>query len=352
MSLTVKHLNADASFLLTFEPVPHFPPSPGFSSNPFTIVLDPWLAGASKIWHPKFSLSTHRQPSCFSSLADILEPDLVIISQNKTDHCHEATLKQLPACGTKTVILAEAAAAKTIRGWKHFDPSRVVTLPNWEDPRKVTKDTIHRITLPPLTPTGVPGEVTVAYIPQKYDLTGLHSAIGITYRPPTSSSFLHNELTPPASPKSFQSTFSSPSDRALSVIYSPHGCNYASLYPYTTSHLVSEAALPLTALLHCFDKVQNPWWLGGNICAGFPTGKDIAMKLCAKAWISAHDEDKNTTGWASKRIETTRFGRDAVEEVVSPRSEKFPERRTGTEAVILDIGGEMRLGSGMDLIRC
>jgi hypothetical protein len=156
-------------------------------------------------------------------------------------------------------------------------------------------------------------------------------------------------LTPPGTPQSANSTFNaSGSNRALSVIYSPHGCTYKTLAPYITSHLVSEAALPLTALLHCFDKVNNAWYLGGNICSGFPGGLEIAQNLCARAWISAHDGEKDTKGIATKKIVVKKYDREEVESVISPRSEKFPNKRTGTEAVVLKPGEEIVLSQAMD----
>jgi hypothetical protein len=111
---------------------------------------------------------------------------------------------------------------------------------------------------------------------------------------------------------------------------------------------VAEAALPLTALLHCFDRVTNAWYLGGNICTGFPGGLEIAQNLCARAWISAHDEDKDTKGLATKKIVIKKYDREEVESIVSPRSEKFPHKRKGTEAVVLKSGEEIRLSQTME----
>ncbi|KAG9235765.1 hypothetical protein BJ875DRAFT_259750 [Amylocarpus encephaloides] len=345
MSLTVKHLNSDASFLLEFQPITHFPPSPRPSHRGFTILLDPWISGPSKIWHSKFSISRHRAPACVSSLTELPEPDLVIISQDKSDHCHQETLTQLPASGGKTIFLAEPAAAKTIRGWKYFDANKVVTLPRWEDPRACKPSTVHRVPIPAMSPSGIKGEVTITYMPQKVEMTRLHSAIGITYRPPTAPEPL--PLTPPSSPYSGQTASSSPPDGAMSVIFSPHGCSYKTISPYVTSHLIAEAALPLTALLHCFDRVSNAWYLGGNICSGFPGGLEIAQNLCATAWISAHDGDKETKGFASSKIVVEKYDREQVESVISPRSDKFPNHRTGTEAVVLQPGEEKTWSRGI-----
>ncbi|EMR81409.1 hypothetical protein BcDW1_9909 [Botrytis cinerea BcDW1] len=359
MSLTVKHLNNDASFLLTFSPISPFPPSPGGPGrheSSFTILLDPWISGPSKIFHHKFSISHLNSPSCISSLTELPEPDLVIISQDKTDHCHEETLKQLSPDGSKTLILAEPGAAKTIKRWKYFSPSKVVPLKRWEDPRLRRPDSILRIPVPPQSLNGTAGEVTIAFLPQKNDLTGLHNAIGITYRPPTlSKSFFdpaeNAYATPPSSPNSIASTLFNPTERALSVIFSPHGCTYNTLAPYASSHLVSQAALPLTSLLHPFDRISNPWYLGGNIISGFPGGVSIAQNLCAKTWISAHDGDKTSTGMATWSIKSEKWEKEDVESVVSPRSENFSEKKgTGTEVLVLASGEGVRLVHGSDVL--
>ena len=408
MALTVKHLNGDASFLLSFEPVPrtratHPPP------RPFLVLLDPWIVGPSKIFHAKISTTTHKEAACVSSLQELPEPDLVIISQHKSDHCNEATLKQLPASGTKTIILAEPNSARTIRSWKYFDKDKVRTIPKWGDPHGSTRECVVRVPVPPQVEGGEPGEITVAYIPQRRDISGLHAAIGVTYRPPptpassssvTASGKMASRsrtslLSPPTSPRLRKSygnlptifsgwtanreqsatsdlspsspvspglaspispglsslrsvrsassipfsiasdttsgtaltaytyiapilgtTLLSPTlggeDRTLSIIFSPHGISYSSLHSYAASHLAAEAALPLTALLHCFDNVSNPWWLGGNILLGAPAGTETAGRLGARAWISAHDGDKEVKGLATGLLRTRKWHRDEV----------------------------------------
>ncbi|KAG4438534.1 hypothetical protein IFR05_006008 [Cadophora sp. M221] len=347
MSLTVKHLNSDASFLLTFQPLLSFPPPPGQSPSTFTVVLDPWLAGPSKFLHSKFSISRHKAESCIASLNQLPEVDIVVISQDKSDHCHKETLTQLPRSGGKTLILAEPSAAKVIRGWKYFAPEKVINLPKFEDPRSGKKSNIYRIPIPSTSSNGHPGEVTVTFLAQKPDITRVHTAIGITYRPPYNFD-TSLEMTPPATPKS-QSFSSTYSDQALSVIHAPHGCTYKTIERYATSHLIEQAALPLTALLHCFDRIQNAWYLGGNICSGLPGGQRIAQGLCAKVWISAHDGEKELKGMANKKIVVQKFEREEVESVISPRSPKAPTKRSGTQAVVLDVGEEIHLSSSMNL---
>jgi hypothetical protein len=395
MALTIKHLNSDASFLLSFEPV-YADPVRGFMviPKPFTILLDPWITGPSKIFHSKISITTHKNPPCISSLAELPEPDLVIISQHKSDHCNEATLRQLPATGTKTLILAEPASARLIKSWKYFDQDKIRTIERWEDPRTTGKSTVLRIPVPAVTPGGQQGEVTVSWIPQKRELVCLHGCIGITYRPPPSRSYaklaslgppataittppvtprsratfpaslstsnLHQMMppSPPISPRSLRSVQSastllslSPSFprtppnpcQPISLLFSPHGIHYAHLAPYVTGHLVAEAALPLTALLHCMDAVSNPWWLGGNICSGTLTGAEIANRLGARVWISAHDGEKEVRGLATGLLRTRRWGRAEVEGLVSPVSTPV---RTGDAAAA--AAGIRRVGSAVD----
>ncbi|KAI0456625.1 hypothetical protein F5B21DRAFT_146211 [Xylaria acuta] len=384
MALTVKHLNSDASFLLSFEPVIPESVADSVIPRPFTILLDPWLTGPSTIFHPRISITSHRHPACISSLTELSQPpDLVIISQHKPDHCNETTLRQLPARGT-TLILAEPASARIIRSWKYFDKEKIRIMERWEDPRITGKQSVIRIPVPPLQPSGQEGEVTVAFIPQKHDLAGLHGAVGITYRSPPTHDLIKQVtqatfLTPPSTPESYIQKFTvaegqfsvtaptgdtfllpptppmspvslispkslrsirsvstliaspthclySPSfrpatsqnekvlppspfshSRPISLIFSPHGIQYSYIAPYATSHLVAEAALPLTALLHCMDSISNPWWLGGNICAGVPYGAEIASKLGARLWISAHDGEKDVRGLATGLLKTRRW---------------------------------------------
>ncbi|KAI9881982.1 MAG: hypothetical protein M1823_006300 [Watsoniomyces obsoletus] len=387
MPLTVKHLNADTTFLLTFQPAFPNSPAPSFrfvsprtpttprtpsptSTASFSILLDPWLTGSTSIIHPKFARSQHRVPPCISSLRDISPPDLVIISQSKSDHCHEATLRQLPGdINSKTRILAHPTAAKVIRRWRHFPPEHIQSLRRY-DPRSTHREsTIHRIILPPLSYDGAPGEVTVTLMASPTDITGVHTAIGITYRPPTSTAVLVPfsatpvhllpPTPPPDSPRSFHSvsmsSYTAPSDRPISLIYSPHGVPYASVIePYARTHLVAEAALPLDVLFHSFDRVQNWWWLGGTIAAGVPGGAEIARSLLAKYWISAHDEEKEVGGVSTKPVKRKRYATEEAQDLMMAADGGDLHRKEGgkdksggnamdTEMVTLEPGEELHV---------
>ncbi len=357
MSLTVKNLNNDSTFLLKFAPTTQFPPSPGRSPGAFTILLDPWLSGPSTIYHPAFAVAHKTTISSISSLADIPEPDLVLISQNKPDHCHEDTLRQLRGDNSsKTQIIAEPGAAKRIRRWKHFHPDRVHAFEKFDVKKQ---SSIRRIEVPASTPYGTPGEVTITFIPAKMDISGLHNAIGITYRPPSSTqlfapSFAFDlPLTPPDSPRSHSTSTSTAStlvagpmrEKTMSLIYSPHGVSYPHIRPYAESHLVHEAALPLTVLLHSFDRVENPWYLGGNISAGSPGGLEIAQSLLAKTWISAHDEEKRNAGIAVKSTYTKRYSAEDVQRMLRGGEDFARPSKSGwrTEVVTMSVGQELRM---------
>ncbi|MCJ1465240.1 hypothetical protein MMC07_003856 [Pseudocyphellaria aurata] len=392
MSLNVKHINGDTTFLLAFSPLQEFPPSPCFQQPPgqFSILVDPWLSGPSLMWHAKFLLSKHTVPPCINNLSHIPEPNVVLVSQDKPDHCHEETLRQLDPSSTHTTILAEPAAAKKIRGMKHFNTAHIHALPAFSHRKP---ESIVRFFIPPLTTGGLSGEVTIAFIPSKLDVSGLHNAIGITYRPPTTSylnptrfpsplpsSYTTSESskpssrpqnfppTPPESPlatSNFSSTDSTavtspnsscwshshaslsmstssttstpyahiPAQKTISVIYSPHGVSYPPIRDYASSHLVSSAALPLTAFLHSFDRVQNPWWLGGNINAGLPGGVEIAKSLMTKCWVGAHDEDKENSGFSVIRAATRKYNRAEVQEMVGKETQ-VEELGVGEELVL------------------
>ncbi|OWP06984.1 hypothetical protein B2J93_7718 [Marssonina coronariae] len=350
MSLTVTHLNSDASFLLSFHPLPAFPTTPGQPAKPFNVVLDPWLSGSAKIFHSSFSIARHKFGASVASLTDLPDLDLVVVSQAKSDHCHKETLTQLPPRGGQTRILAEPGAAKIIRGWKHFAPEQVITLPRFEEPRPGKPAAVYRLPIASTALHARPGEITITFLAQKADLTRLHSAVGITYRAP--GDLPDPAPTPPATPTSSRLP-SHRGERALSVIHAPHGIAWKALEPYAATHLQPQGALPVTALLHCFDRIQNAWYLGGNICSGLPGGIEVAQRLQAQVWISAHDGEKEIQGLANRNLVVQKFARADVEKEVSPRADPFSRSRR-TEAVVLGVGEEMRLeprpvsGSGSD----
>ncbi|KAJ8607211.1 hypothetical protein MRB53_040471 [Persea americana] len=377
MSLHVTHLNGDASFLLHFSPPcasstskPNSTPSPSFPGS-FTILLDPWITPSpSYIYSKHFALTQRNVPACIESLADIPDPDLVICSQDKPDHCHRDTLLKLPR-NTGATVLGNACAARKILSWNHFSPDAVHSLPAYD----AKTNNVFRIPIPPFSPLGEPGEVTVALLQTRKDLTGLHNAVAITYRPPStplsspaSTAYVTLPPTPPTTPpalsissasSSASSTTSLPRisfplsgvhtrEKAISLLFSPHGVHsYDLVHTYATKHLMPQLALPLTALIHSFSRSSNPWFLGGNITAGCPGGVEIARNLGAKVWIGAHDEDKTNSGISVKGLKVEKFDVECVRRLLAEGgvvgSEKPAVGRGGacrTEIVELASGEE------------
>jgi hypothetical protein len=315
MCLTVKSLNGDTAFLLTFTPSLNRDSSTSYTIHPFTVLVDPWLAGPAEVFNRKFATVIQTTTPCISSLCELEQiPSAIIISQDQPDHCNKRTLCQLPS-GTCIPIFAAPGASKKIEKWKHFAPSSVIEMRKYNplDPR-----TIYRLAIPPSTPEGTAGELTIAFITEKWDISAVHTAIGITYRSPLEAissmptAPIPTLPTPPDSPMAPATLASKQNgppaspifvlqnleDKPISIIYSPHGVRHANIQTYTSSHLAAEGALPITALLHSFDRVDNPWYMGGNIARGAAGGVNITKNIPCRTWIAAHDADKEKSGVA------------------------------------------------------
>jgi len=308
MAVNIMHLNADTTFLLTF--------SADSDSNThschgtYSILIDPWLSGESVINHRRFGITRHNIPASIPHLSEIADPDLVIISQDKPDHCHQETLRQLRP-EQKTIIAAEPKAAKAIKKWNHFDPARIFGMPKY-DPQK--KFSLLRFFIPPLALGGEPGEVTVAFVPRKADVNGLHNAIGITYQAPTST----KTLATPARP------------RPLSILYTPHGVLVSDILPYVNNHLRNLSALPLTALLHSFSRLGLPWYFGGNILYGASNGILLAQSLKPNVWLGAHDEDKINKGFWVRKLKNEQRSVEEVGKMLCP-DQNYRRSRSDSE---------------------
>lgn len=367
--IRIKHINADACFLITC--LPSRAPETASDTYPgaFTILVDPWLSGPSMVWHSRFALTEHVVPACVDSLLDLPTPDLILVSQDKNDHCNQGTLTQLPA-DVNTLILGTGAAAKKIKSWKHFTGGQVHGLSRFDHRRQ---DSVFRIEVPALSEDGSAGEVTVALLAPKADLVGLHNALAVTYRAPSSrpamarnassrtqplsapttrtstpSLFLNKSRSSTPTASSLQScpTPQPNQERTISLLYSPHGVDLDPLVTsYASSHLLASSALPLTALIHCVDGIANPWYLGGTICSGSPSGIQIAKALGAEVWVGAHDEEKLNTG-LSLKLTFTKYDRAEIREKIAAgdvdENDLVEGRKAGvTELVELDPGQEI-----------
>ena len=175
----------DTTFLLTFTSSDTGLTEYQRNLSQLNVLVDPWIEGPSTIFHRMLAYSKRTRPACIRHISEIRpQPQIILISQDKPDHCHEQTLKQLPPDLRGTVIIAQANAAKRIRGWKYFDESKIWSFSSYSPSRP---DTIYDLRLPldPDARTLVqPGQITLAFMPAKFDIAGVHNAIGITYRAP------------------------------------------------------------------------------------------------------------------------------------------------------------------------
>ena len=76
--------------------------------------------------------------------------------------------------------------------------------------------------------------------------------------------------------------------------------------------------------------------MGGNVNKGLPGGVEIAQNLMARCWISAHDEDKENTGLAVKKIRTRKYTRDECQDMIR-------QTKAGTSVQTLGVGREVYL---------
>ena len=398
MALRVQHLNADTTFLLNFAP-PFAPDKPATRfPGDFTILIDPWLNGSSSVFHPSFQVSHHVVEPAITSLKEIRKNvDMIVISQDKPDHCHRDTLCSLPR-NSKISILATPAAAKKIKSWRHFDTNCIRVMKPYNPS---VADSIVNIPLPGYgCASSGQGRVTIAHIPTKRDMTGLHNAVGITYQPPSSVFTLNTQHgryesgstvqlsangvsrpstaprtrtcsdPPPCTPLDWTSRsyrdrpagkapdsdhlrvdsgiVPSPTnnEKTLSVIYTPHGLAPHLIKPYLTNHLSTLGALPVLALFHSMTAESNPWFMGGKVALGAPGGVELAKAVGGvQYWISAHDEEKENLGLATKWCKTRRYGLEEVKTLLTEAAQgKTTVMRLGVgEKVMLLVKREEKL---------
>lgn len=249
MIVHVHPLNADTSFLITITEEKRLKPL-------FTIVIDPWLFGDSPTYHRLFSNQFHTIPAHIDSLLRLdPAPDVVLVSQNKTDHCHEDTLRELPSTAK---IFAVKDAHSTIKSWKHFEDVTVIN-----DYRQTKKENF--IKFPG-------GEIALASLPASgvHEITGLHSALSLR---------ISREAADGAEPEK------------VHIIYSAHGIPASALKP------LLPAGSTIDLLLHPCVRVSMPFWLGGDVSMGYSGVQEIVKRYKVKNIVGVHDEVKIVTGF-------------------------------------------------------
>lgn len=313
------HLNADTTWLLQL-PIPSSSLSPSQNNNDkkasrsrYNILIDPWLQGPQSDVASWFSTQWHVIAPTVQTMRELEEVlaeleegtsgeshvDCVVISHEFTDHCHQATLLELPK---NVPVVATEKAADLIRSWKHFDT--VITTPGFSASTKDWRDALVGTTLPSWLGIGrVITEGNALYY---------HSAVMIVF------------------------DLGSPTDtQPEAVIYSPHGIKGPDLAP------VKAAGIKTLALLHGLHDVRI--WMTAQLNLGALNGVQAVKASGARYWIATHDEAKKGGGFISWLLQRTTYSlRDAVEadkEQTKVREEEEP----GYEFVELGSGDGMLL---------
>ncbi|RWA14301.1 hypothetical protein EKO27_g776 [Xylaria grammica] len=316
------HINADTTWLL------HLPYPEGVRRPPgrsrFNVLLDPWLQGPQSDGGRWFSIQWHVVAPSVQTIkelneligelekgvgpheSDAAEPDsyidVVAISHEFTDHCHEATLRELPS---STPVFAPDKAAKLVRSWKHFDT--VIEMPPFlAADNKNWRETLSCTPLPPWVGVGrvvTPGNALY-----------YHSALIVAWAGSASG------------------------EEADSIIYSPHGIEPGALSG------IRSTGLRTLALLHGLDDVRL--WMTKQLNLGAVNGVAAARECGAKYWVATHDEVKKGGGFISLLLRRTSW---SVAEAVKEEGEKgLAKRMEGGEQV---AGYEfVELGSGDGLV--
>ncbi|KAI1265035.1 hypothetical protein F5Y18DRAFT_55579 [Xylariaceae sp. FL1019] len=302
----------------------------------FNVLLDPWLQGSQSDVASWFSTQEHIIPSSvqtiekLNSLLAELEGeiirgagdndgaetttqtkikaqsyiDVVAISHEFTDHCHEKTLRELPK---STPIIAPDKAFKLICSWTYFDT--VVETPAFLGTQA--------------------GDWRAAL-----KCEPLPSWIGITrVVTPGNQLYYHSAIMVAFMSKGTEDVEGS-AEGGEAIIYSPHGINASDLAGVRTS------GIRTLALLHGLHDVRI--WMTKQLNLGGLNGAAAARECRAKYWITTHDELKKGTGFITPLLRRTKW---SLAEVI---------RKEGRKAGSTDNTGPgfefVELGSGDGLI--
>lgn len=302
------HLNADTTWLLQLPYPSSATPPPGRTR--FNILLDPWLLGPQSDVASWFSTQWHVVAPSVETIAELnkalqdiegrsttinvangqnrpsgldscplaqpgtrLEPegipgpgpghgqgsesfiDVVVISHEFTDHCHRATLEELPP---STPVFAADVAADLIRSWAHFDQV---------------------ITTPALGPGVEWSRLTVGPLPDWL-------AIGRAITP--GNALYYHAATLVA--------FDLGAGKGCeAVIYSPHGIQSEDLAE------IKSSGIQTLALLHGLHDVRI--WMTKQLNLGALNGIKAVSACGAKYWIATHDEIKRGGGFIAPLLQ-------------------------------------------------
>ncbi|KAK8105537.1 hypothetical protein PG999_008896 [Apiospora kogelbergensis] len=330
------HLNADTTWLVSLPYPPTATDKPaaadgsGVRRSRFNILLDPWLQGPQSDVASWFSTQWHLVAPSVQTIDELnllltevehgkeaaekaktQQPaspsliDVVAISHEFTDHCHEATLKELPR---QTPVFATEKAAELIQSWQHFDT--VITTPGFSSE---SGDWQKTLSVPPL-----PDWVGIGRVITAGNALYYHSAVIIAFK--TVAPALHK-------------TEGNQSDAtSAAVIYSPHGIKASDLAS------VKSAGIETRALLHGLHDVRI--WLTKQLNLGALNGLEAVRASGAKYWIATHDEVKKGGGFIAPLLRRTAY---TVADAVQSEAKSMGDRAPDYEFVELGSGDALVL---------
>ena len=252
----VKHLNADSSWLISLPYPEHV--KPPVDRCRYNIVIDVWLKGSQVDLFSWFSAQEHAEPSkiqSFEQLNSLLEDaetavighkadyyiDAAVCSHEFTDHCHEATLKELPP---NVPVFGPRKAVALIRSWKYFE--EVAEIPMYQNRGDWDHDSL-------------PSWITFTRVHTKGDAPiYFHSAFVIIFS-------LDDE------------------QQAEAIVYTPHGVQADSLEAAFTG----EDAPKVLCLLHGLHDISLA---GAQLNLGMDNALKITKSLGIPYWMPTHGE--------------------------------------------------------------
>ncbi|OIW24697.1 hypothetical protein CONLIGDRAFT_636824 [Coniochaeta ligniaria NRRL 30616] len=321
------HLNADTTWLLQL-PYPSSAPGPNGRTH-FNILVDPWLRGPQSDVASWFSTQWHVVPPSIETMDELnsllaqLEDtkreagesaiDVVVISHEFTDHCHQATLLELPK---RTPVFATDKAADLIRSWSHFESVvTVAAFPSAQHDSSLQHSLGHAL---------LPRWVGIGRVVTEGNALYYHSAVLIAFA-------LNDRDLGQGS-------------TAEAVVYSPHGVRASDL------GCIKESGIRALALLHGLHNVRI--WMTKQLNLGALNGLEAVRASGARYWIATHDETKLGGGLISWFLQRTAYTlRDAVQSEEVRLAMQHCQTPTGESKTEIEPGYDfIELASGECLV--
>ena len=320
------HLNADTTWLLSLPCSGHRASLPGRVF--YNILIDPWLKGSQSDVASWFSTQWHVVESSVQTVAELnvlLDKaesrcsgkqagqssaivssdsnyiDLVAVCHEFTDHCHEATLKEV---APSVPVFATPKAKGLIQSWKHFDT--VVETPSFKQGTDW-----HDTSVKPL-----PDWLGVSRLITEGNALYYHSALIICA----------NQVG---------------DEGAEAVIYTPHGVEHQTFAAVATAH----PRLQTLALLHGLHDVSIR--LSKQLNLGLRNALKAREVLQARYWVGTHDEVKKGGGFIGPLLRRKAW---TIADALLQKEKAAENSDTGTRRMSVEDVSYVDLGNGKALL--